>query len=72
MKENVGSLDRAIRIAIGVILIVLAATGVIGWWGWIGVVPVATGWFKYCPIYPLFGINSCPAEKELEFHEKQK
>ena len=56
---NVGSIDRILRIAVGAILIVLAATGQIGLWGWIGVVPLATGLFRMCPAYALLGINTC-------------
>jgi hypothetical protein len=73
MKANVGSIDRALRVSAGLILIVLAALGHIGVWGWIGIVPVATGLFKFCPLYPLLGINTCAAPKqELHFGEKQK
>jgi len=64
MKVNVGSTDRALRIIAGVILITLAATGIFAPWGWIGIIPLATGIFKFCPIYPLFGFNSCPMEKK--------
>lgn len=64
MKLNVGSTDRALRIIAGVILITLAATGIFAPWGWIGVIPLVTGIFKFCPIYPLFGFNSCPMEKK--------
>ena len=39
MKANVGGIDRSVRIVIGLVLITLAVTGTIGWWGWIGVVP---------------------------------
>lgn len=59
MKCNVGGIDRILRIAVGALLIGLAATGVIGAWGWIGVVPLATGLFRFCPLYPILGIDSC-------------
>ncbi|MGP0172956.1 YgaP family membrane protein [Pseudomonas sp. NCHU5208] len=59
MNANVGTLDRSLRIAVGLILIALSLAGVIGLWGWIGVVPLATGILRYCPIYPLLGINTC-------------
>ena len=58
MKCNVGTMDRAIRIIAGLVLIGLAATGTIGMWGWIGIVPVLTGTFRFCPAYPLLGINT--------------
>ncbi len=59
MKANIGTLDRSLRIAAGLILIVLSLFGVIGWWGWLGVVPLATGLFRFCPAYRLLGISSC-------------
>ena len=58
MKCNVGKVDRAIRIIAGLVLIGLAVTGTIGMWGWIGIVPVLTGVFRFCPAYPLLGINT--------------
>lgn len=59
MKVNVGMIDRALRIVVGVVLIALAAMGQIGLWGWIGVVPLATGLIGYCPAYSLFGLSTC-------------
>jgi len=56
---NVGSLDRILRIAVGAILIVLAVTGQIGLWGWIGVVPLLTGTLRWCPAYLPFGLSTC-------------
>jgi hypothetical protein len=63
MKHNAGSLDRSLRIVAGLVLIGLAATGTVGVWGWIGVVPLATGLFGFCPAYTLLGINTCPMKK---------
>lgn len=60
MKANVGSMDRILRIVVGLALIGLTLTGTIGVWGWIGVVPLATGAVGFCPLYPLLGINTCP------------
>ena len=59
MKQNAGSLDRILRIVAGLVLIGLAATGTVGVWGWIGVVPLATGLFGFCPAYTLLGIKTC-------------
>ena len=58
MQCNVGNADRAIRIIAGLVLIGLAAAGTIGMWGWIGVIPVLTGVFRFCPAYTLLGINT--------------
>ena len=63
MKQNAGSLDRILRIVAGLVLIGLAATGTVGVWGWIGVVPLATGLFGFCPAYTLLGINTCSMKK---------
>ena len=59
MKSNVGSIDRLLRIAIGLALIGLSVTGTIGVWGWLGLVLVATGAIGWCPPYALFGWNTC-------------
>lgn len=59
MKFNVGGIDRVLRIAVGLVLVSLAASNVVGVWGWIGVIPLATGLFKFCPLYYIVGINSC-------------
>ena len=64
MKMNVGNIDRALRIVAGVILITLAATGIFSPWGWIGVLPLLTGIFKFCPAYSLLGMNTCPNGKK--------
>lgn len=63
MKANVGSIDRTLRILIGLVLIGLAFTGTVGWWGWLGVVPLATGLIGWCPPYALLGISTCPARR---------
>ena len=62
MKSNVGSLDRMARIVSGLVLISLAATGVVGVWGWLGIVPLATGAIGWCPAYTLMGFSSCPTK----------
>lgn len=59
MKANVGTMDRALRIIVGLALIGLTLNGNIGVWGWLGVVPVLTGIFRFCPAYPLLGISTC-------------
>jgi len=42
----------------------LAATGTVGAWGWIGIVPLATGALRFCPLYPLLGFSSCPVQNK--------
>jgi hypothetical protein len=56
-----GMVDRALRAVVGVALVALAATGTIGAWGWIGVVPLATAAIGWCPAYAPFGISTCPS-----------
>ncbi len=63
MKSNVGGIDRILRIVVGLVLIVLTVMGVLPVWGWIGVVPLATGAIGWCALYPILGINTCPAKK---------
>lgn len=59
MKSNIGMVDRTLRILVGLALIALSLTGVIGAWGWIGLLPLATGIFRVCPAYSLLGISTC-------------
>ena len=59
MKTNEGALDRAMRVVAGLALTGLAATGTVGLWGYIGVVPLLTGAVGFCPVYTLLGINTC-------------
>jgi hypothetical protein len=62
MKANVGGIDKAARIVVGVGLLSLLAIleGNARWWGLVGLVPLATGLFNFCPVYPLLGWNTCP------------
>ena len=63
--SNVGSIDRIARIVVGILLLAFAIplgfpqTGW-NWIGWIGIVPIATAVFGFCPAYSLFGFSSCP------------
>jgi O-antigen ligase len=59
MTKNIGNIERIIRIVGGLVLIALAATGTVGVWGWLGLVPLATGLVGWCPPYSLLGINTC-------------
>ena len=63
MKVNSGTLDRVVRVVAGLVLIGLAATGRVGVWGYIGVVPLLTGAIGNCPLYSIFGINTCSLKK---------
>lgn len=56
MKQNVGGIDKGVRIVVGVALIGLTLAGTLPAWGWIGVVPLATGLMGYCPLYSALGV----------------
>lgn len=60
MNANVGNTDRLLRIVAGIILIALVFVGPKTPLGWIGLVPLVTGLFRWCPAYRLLGINTCP------------
>ena len=63
MKSNEGTIDRVLRVVVGLVLIGLTVNGTIGVWGWIGVVPVLTGLLGVCPAYSIFGVSTCPMKK---------
>ena len=63
MKCNEGTIDRTLRVVAGLALIALAATGTVGVWGWIGVVPLVTGAIGFCPAYAIFGVKTCSTKE---------
>ncbi|HQT67897.1 MAG: hypothetical protein B7Z78_04015 [Rhodospirillales bacterium 20-60-12] len=63
MVQNEGMIDRGLRVVVGAALIIAAATHELGWWAYIGVVPLLTGLAGNCPAYGLLGINTCPSRK---------
>ena len=58
--KNVGGIDKILRIVAGLALISLVFIGPKTLWGLVGLVPLLTGVFGFCPFYPLLGLNSCP------------
>jgi Protein of unknown function (DUF2892) len=62
MIQNIGTIDRVIRILAGAVLIAASVFGYIGVWGWLGVIPLATGLFRFCPAYLPFGWSTCTAK----------
>ena len=62
-KTNVGAIDRALRIAVGVVLIALVFIGPKTPWGWVGIIPLVTGLFRSCPLYSVLGLSTCPLDK---------
>ena len=63
MTQNIGSLDRVIRIIVGAVLLSLVFIGPQTPWGWIGLVPLLTALIGWCPPYTLLGINTCKTKK---------
>lgn len=62
MKANVGGIDKILRIVVGlgVLSLIFILEGNARWWGLVGIVPLATGLFNFCPLYSLIGVNTCP------------
>ena len=63
MKSNVGGLDKILRIVAGLGLIGATAAGMLPVWGYIGIIPLATGLMGWCPLYPILGLSTCPIKK---------
>jgi len=64
MNKNVGGIDRILRVVVGLLLIALAATGTVGAWGYVGIVPIVTAAIGWCPAYLPFGFSSCKTRSE--------
>jgi hypothetical protein len=62
MKINEAIWDRSTRVVLGLVLMGLAATHTVGAWGWLGVIPLATGAIGWCPLYTLLGVSTCPTK----------
>jgi hypothetical protein len=63
MKANEGMIDRALRIVAGIGVLSLAFVGPQTPWGYLGIVPIATGLIGWCPLYALLRINTCPVKR---------
>jgi len=59
MPRNEGSVDRILRIVLGLVLLSLVFTGPRTAWGWLGLLPLVTGLVGFCPLYRLLGIRTC-------------
>jgi ABC-type branched-subunit amino acid transport system permease subunit len=64
MKANVGGIDRALRIVVGLVMVAMAAVGTIGSWGYLGLIVLATGVFRFCGAYTLLGISTCAVKND--------
>lgn len=63
MPRNEGTIDRALRIILGLVLLSLVFIGPKSMWGLIGLIPLATGLVGYCPLYQILGLSTCPMKK---------
>ena len=59
MKVNIGSVDRVLRITVGVVIITFTALGMISPWGWLAIGLIISGVLRNCTLYSLLGINTC-------------
>ncbi len=63
MTRNEGTIDRALRIIVGLVLLSLVFIGPQTLWGLVGLIPLATGLLGWCPAYSLLGLNTCPMKR---------
>jgi hypothetical protein len=63
MKINEGNTDRILRVVAGLGILSLAFWGPQTAWGYVGLIPLLTGAFGFCPVYHLLGLNTCPFSK---------
>ncbi len=61
--RNEHPVERVARVALGIGLIAITQVGPQTAWGWLGVIPIATGLLGSCPLYSMLGINTCPLSK---------
>jgi hypothetical protein len=66
MKKNIGSIDKIIRLvlAVGLFSLFFILEGNARYWGLTGLIFLGTALFNFCPIWAIFGVNTCPVEKE--------
>lgn len=69
LKKNEHPVERGLRIVLGLGLLSLTAVGPRTAWGWIGLVPLATGILGSCPLYTLFGISTCSLRRDTKAYE---
>jgi hypothetical protein len=62
LHRNEGTIDRALRVLLGIALLSLTFVGPHTWWGLVGLVPLLTGIVGSCPLYSLLGLSTCPLQ----------
>ena len=63
LAHNESSIDRLLRVVLGIVLLSLVVVGPKSMWGLLGIVPLATGLVGFCPLYRVLGISTCPASR---------
>ncbi len=63
MKLNEGTVDRVLRVLVGIIILSMAFVGPKTPWAYLGIVPLLTGAIGFCPLYAILGINTCGLPK---------
>jgi Protein of unknown function (DUF2892) len=61
MTPNIGHIDRALRVIVGVAALSLMFVGPRSWWGLLGLIPLSTALIGWCPPYAVLGITTCQA-----------
>lgn len=64
MKKNIGRIDQFVRMFIGIGLLSLIVIGPKTLWGLVGIIPLLTATFNFCPFYPILGLSTCPIDKK--------
>lgn len=64
MSKNAGTLDRVLRVVVGLGLVSIVFWGPKTNWGYVGVIPLLTGTVGFCPLYTILGIKTCPLQKD--------
>ncbi len=59
LTRNLAQWDRIVRFVLGALLVVLALTGTVGIWGYLGLVLLGTAFLNFCPLYRIIGFKTC-------------
>jgi hypothetical protein len=62
LPRNEGTLDRVLRVSVGIVILSLVFVGPQTPWGLVGLIPIATGLLGSCPLYTVLGLRTCPVE----------
>jgi hypothetical protein len=63
LTQNVGGLDKVLRVILGLALLTAGYFGPLGWWGLVGLVPLLTALAGTCPLYTILGLRTCPVAR---------